>query len=79
MIECVPNFSEGREAGKVRAIVGAIAEVRGVLMLGYESDRDHNRSVVTFAGPDEAVLEGAVRGAGMAAQLIDIEIGRAHV
>ncbi len=72
MIECVPNFSEGRDAANVRAIVDAIQSVEGVLLLGYESDADHNRSVVTFAGPPEAVLEGAVRGAGRAADLIDL-------
>jgi len=71
MIECVPNFSEGRDAGKMRAIVEAIAGA-GVLLLGWESDTDHNRSVVTFAGEPEAVLEGAIRGAGRAAELIDL-------
>ncbi len=72
MIECVPNFSEGRNAATVREIVAAIESVRGVLLLGWESDADHNRSVVTFAGPEEAVLEGAIRGAGAAARLIDL-------
>ncbi len=71
MIECVPNFSEGRDEARVRAIVEAI-ESAGVLLLGYESDEDHNRSVVTFAGPREAVIEGAIRGAGRAAELIDL-------
>jgi glutamate formiminotransferase len=75
VIECVPNFSEGRDAEVMRAIVGAIESVRGILLLGWESDADHNRSVVTFAGPEEAVLEGAIRGAGKAAELIDL---RAH-
>ncbi len=72
MIECVPNFSEGRNVATVREIVAAIESVHGVLLLGWESDADHNRSVVTFAGPEEAVLEGAIRGAGTAAQLIDL-------
>jgi len=72
VIECVPNFSEGRDAGKVRAIVDAISGVEGVLLLGYESDADHNRSVVTFAGPADAVMEGAIRGAGRAGELIDL-------
>jgi len=72
MIECVPNFSEGRDAAKVRAIVDAIASVPGVLLLGFESDQDHNRSVVTFAGEIDAVVEGAIRGAGKAAELIDL-------
>jgi len=74
MIECVPNFSEGRDAHVVRAIVDAIAGVPGVLLLGYESDADHNRSVVTFAGPKDAVMEGAIRGAGRAAELIDLTL-----
>jgi len=72
VIECVPNFSEGRDARKVRAIVDAIEGSPGVLLLGFESDFDHNRSVVTFAGAPEAVLEGAVRGVGRAAELIDL-------
>lgn len=73
MIECVPNFSEGRDEQKTRAIVDAIASA-GVLLLGWESDVDHNRSVVTFAGEPETVLEGAVRGAGRAAELIDLNL-----
>jgi glutamate formiminotransferase len=56
----------------MRAIVEAIESAPGVLLLGSESDADHNRSVVTFAGDPEAVLEGAVRGAGKAAGLIDL-------
>jgi glutamate formiminotransferase len=72
VIECVPNFSEGRDGAAMREIVAAIESVRGVLLLGWESDADHNRSVVTFAGPDEAVLEGAIRGAGAAAERIDL-------
>ncbi|MGD1091997.1 MAG: glutamate formimidoyltransferase [Bryobacteraceae bacterium] len=74
MIECVPNFSEGRDASKVRAIVEAIERVPGVLLLGWESDIDHNRSVVTFAGEPDAVMEGAICGAWKAAQLIDIRV-----
>lgn len=72
MLECVPNFSEGRNAAVVEAIAQAIAEAPGVLLAGWEMDPDHNRSVITFAGPDEAVVEGAVRGVERAAQLIDI-------
>jgi glutamate formiminotransferase len=74
VIECVPNFSEGRDASKVRAIVEAIERVPGVLLLGWESDIDHNRSVVTFAGEPDAVMEGAICGAWKAAQLIDIRV-----
>jgi len=72
MLECVPNFSEGSNEGTVRAIADAIAGTPGVLLLGAESDSDHNRSVITFAGSPDAVVEGAVRGAGKAAQLIDL-------
>jgi glutamate formiminotransferase len=56
----------------VRAIVEAIESAPGVLLLGWESDADHNRSVVTFAGEPDAVMEGAIRGAGKAAELIDL-------
>jgi glutamate formiminotransferase len=72
MLECVPNFSEGRDQVVVTAIAEAIAAVPGVLLLGAESDADHNRTVITFAGPSEAVVEAAVRGAGKAAELIDL-------
>jgi glutamate formiminotransferase len=56
----------------MRSIVEAIGSAEGVLVLGWEMDRDHNRSVVTFAGVPEAVMEGAIRGAGRAAELIDL-------
>jgi glutamate formiminotransferase len=72
VIECVPNFSEGRDGAIVSAIVEAIRETPGVLLLGWESDSDHNRSVVTFAGPEDAVVQGAIRSAGKAAELIDL-------
>jgi len=72
MLECVPNFSEGRDAGIVKAIVDAIVQTPGALMLGWESDTDHNRSVITFAGTPDAVVEAAVRGVGKAAELIDL-------
>lgn len=75
MIECVPNFSEGRDASKVARIVDAVARTPGVTLLGWESDIDHNRSVVTLAGPADAVLQAAVDAAGVAAQVIDL---RAH-
>jgi glutamate formiminotransferase len=72
MLECVPNFSEGQDQVVVRAIADAIAETPGILLLGWETDTDHNRSVITFAGAADAVVEGAVRGAGKAAELIDL-------
>jgi glutamate formiminotransferase / formiminotetrahydrofolate cyclodeaminase len=72
LIECVPNFSEGRDLAIVDAIVAAMREVAGVYLLGRESDADHNRSVVTLAGEPEAVAEAALRGVGKATELIDL-------
>jgi len=72
LVECVPNFSEGRDAATVDAIVEAIRSAPGVTLLDRESDADHNRSVITFAGPPEAVADAAVRGVGRAVQLIDL-------
>jgi glutamate formiminotransferase / 5-formyltetrahydrofolate cyclo-ligase len=71
IVECVPNFSEGLDAEKVREIIRAM-HVDGVHLLDYSLDGDHNRSVVTIAGVPEAVVESAVRGVGKAAQLIDL-------
>jgi glutamate formiminotransferase len=72
VIECVPNFSEGRDGAKVEAIADAIQTAPGALVLGWELDPDHNRSVVTFVGERDAVLEGALRGVGKAVELIDL-------
>ena len=71
IIECVPNFSEGTDSSKVSRIVQAM-QVPGVSLLDWSLDTAHNRSVVTIAGPAEAVVESAVRGAGKAAELIDL-------
>jgi glutamate formiminotransferase / formiminotetrahydrofolate cyclodeaminase len=72
LIECVPNFSEGRDAAKVDAIVAAMSDVPGVYVLDREMDADHNRSVVTLAGEPDAVAEAAVLGTGKAMELIDL-------
>jgi glutamate formiminotransferase/formiminotetrahydrofolate cyclodeaminase len=72
LIECVPNFSEGRDPAKVDAIVGAVSSVPGVYVLDREMDADHNRCVVTLAGEPEAVAEAALRGTGKAMELIDL-------
>jgi glutamate formiminotransferase len=72
LIECVPNFSEGRDLSKVDAIVDAVRSVSQVALLDRESDADHNRSVLTFAGPPEAVANAALRAIGKAASLIDL-------
>jgi glutamate formiminotransferase len=71
IIECVPNFSEGKDARRVEAIVAAM-RVEGVRLLDWSLDADLNRSVVTLTGPPAAVVESAVRGAGKAAELIDL-------
>lgn len=72
VVECVPNFSEGRDPGKVAALVAAIGGVAGVKVLKRESDGDHNRSVITFAGSPEGVVEAAFRGIRAARELIDL-------
>ena len=71
LVECVPNFSEGRDVRRVEAIVAAM-RVDGVHLLDWSMDADHNRSVVTIAGSPSGVVEAAVRGAGKAAELIDL-------
>ena len=71
LIECVPNFSEGRRPDVIQSIVAAM-QVDGVHLLDYSLDTDHNRSVVTIAGSPAAVVEAAIRGAGRAADLIDL-------
>jgi glutamate formiminotransferase len=73
MVECVPNFSEGRRADVVEAIIAAFASADPrVLLLDRSSDPDHNRSVVTLAGPGPALVEAAVGGAAACARLIDL-------
>jgi len=72
IVESVPNFSEGRDAAKVDAIIEAIRSVRGIVILDRELDADHNRSVVTFAGPATTVVEAAFRGVERAVGLIDL-------
>ncbi len=72
LVECVPNFSEGRNPAVVEQIVQAIQSVPGVRILDREMDRDHHRSVVTFVAPVETAVEAMVRGVGRAAELIDL-------
>jgi glutamate formiminotransferase/formiminotetrahydrofolate cyclodeaminase len=71
LVECVPNFSEGRDKGKVDAIVDAM-KINGVYLLDREMDADHNRCVITLVGEREAIQEAAIRGVGKAAELIDL-------
>jgi glutamate formiminotransferase len=71
LVECVPNFSEGRDKAKVDAIVEAM-KMDGVFLLDREMDADHNRCVITLVGERESVQEAAIRGVGKAAELIDL-------
>ena len=71
LVECVPNFSEGRDKSKVDAIVDAM-KIDGVFLLDREMDADHNRCVITLVGEREPIQEAAIRGVGKAAELIDL-------
>src|SRR5262249_42926777 len=71
LVECVPNFSEGRDNAKVDAIVAAM-KINGVYLLDREMDADHNRCVITLVGEREAIQEAAIRGVGKASELIDL-------
>ncbi len=72
IVECVPNFSEGRDARKVEAIIRALLAGRDVYLLDKEMDADHNRSVITIVGTRDSVGEAALRGLAKAAELIDL-------
>lgn len=72
LVECVPNFSEGRRPEVIEAIVSAVRSVRGVTLLDASSDADHNRSVLTFVGAPEAVEAAAFAAIRTAAELIDM-------
>src|SRR5579871_4145508 len=72
LIECVPNFSEGRRPEVIRAIESAVAETPGVTVLDSESDANHNRMVLTFVGAPPAVKSAALAGSAKAIELIDL-------
>src|SRR5438874_4227933 len=73
LVECVPNFSEGRDKSKVDAIVAAM-KIDGVFLLDRAMDADHHRCVITLVGEREAIQEAAIRGVGRAAELIDLNV-----
>src|SRR5713226_5113062 len=75
IVECVPNFSEGRKPETVREIARAIESVRGAVVLDRHMDADHNRSVITFVAAPEVVVDAALRAVATATELIDL---RAH-
>ena len=72
LFEAVPNFSEGRDAARISRIAQSVRDVPGVRVLNIHSDPDHNRSVLTFAGEEDAVLEAAVTLAAACAAEIDL-------
>ena len=72
IVECVPNFSEGKDKDKIKIILDAMTAIHGITLLDYESDADHNRSVVTIVGEPENVLQGAFEGIKKATELIDL-------
>jgi glutamate formiminotransferase / formiminotetrahydrofolate cyclodeaminase len=72
LLECVPNFSDGRRPEVVDALCAEVGAVAGVKVIDRSSDADHNRSVVTFVGPPDAVVDAAFRAIRKAAELIDL-------
>jgi glutamate formiminotransferase len=72
LFEAVPNFSEGKDGARISRITGAVGDVPGVRILGVHSDPDHNRSVLTFVGEEDAVLAGAVALAKACATELDL-------
>ena len=74
IIECVPNYSEGRDRSVIDAIVAAISSVKEVKVLNVDPGEATNRTVVTFVGPPEAVVEAAFRGSAKAKEKIDMRL-----
>lgn len=72
LIECVPNFSEGRNPAVIQALLAAVTSVPRIWLLHHTADPDHHRSVLTFAGPPDAVGEAAIRAITAATELIDL-------
>jgi len=74
LVECVPNFSEGRDKAKVEAIVAAAKAVAGVTILDVETDADHNRCVLSFVAPPQAAIEACFAVAKKSRDLIDLNV-----
>ncbi len=72
LMECVPNFSEGRDERIVEQIIDEARKIEGITILDYSSDKDHNRTVLTMIGSPEQVQEAAINTAKKAAELIDM-------
>ena len=74
LVQCVPNFSEGRNEERILEIIQVIKDVNEVKLLDYSMDKDHNRTVVTFIGEPEAVIEAAFLATKKASELIDMSL-----
>ncbi len=72
LMECVPNFSEGRDELVIKEIIDEVKKVEGILILDYSSDKDHNRTVLTMIGSPEQIKEAAINSARKTAELIDM-------
>ena len=72
IMECVPNFSEGRDKEKIEKIVNPFRTREGVKLLNYSNDEDHNRLVVTVVGEPEPLREAVLEAVGIAVELIDL-------
>ena len=72
LVECVPNFSEGRKAETIERIARAIESVKGAVVLGRHMDGDHNRSVITFVAAPEIIIDAALHAVAAATELIDL-------
>lgn len=75
IMECVPNFSEGRDLGKIEKIIEPFRARQGVKLLDYSNDEDHNRLVVTVVGEPEALKAALLEAVGQAVALIDLKPG----
>ncbi|MDH5741050.1 MAG: glutamate formiminotransferase, partial [Nitrospira sp.] len=76
IVECVPNFSEGRNRATTQALIETVTSTAGVALLDHSMDSDHHRAVLTFCGTPEAIVEAAFRAVQVATDLIDL---RKHV
>ena len=72
IMECVPNFSEGKDSGKIEKIVSSFRGRDGVKLLDYQTDKDHNRLVVTVVGEPEALCDAVIAAVGVAVEVIDM-------
>jgi glutamate formiminotransferase/formiminotetrahydrofolate cyclodeaminase len=76
LVECVPNFSEGRDQGILHALIDGVTSTAGIALLDHSMDADHHRSVLTFCGGPDGIIEAAFRAVRIATELIDL---RTHV